>query len=53
MSVAKECGCSVNRQMRVRGEGGKWVVRSGRVNKCLQFDFREYHSIEFFLEKLF
>ena len=40
MSVAKECGCSVTRQMRVRDEGGKWGVGGGRVNKCLQFHFR-------------
>ena len=52
MSVAKECGCSVTRQIRVRDEGGKWGVGGGRVNKCLQFHFREYYLIAFFLENL-
>ena len=36
-----------------KGDGEKWVVRGGRVKKCLQFHFREYHSIGFFLENLF
>ena len=36
-----------------KGDGEKWVVRGGRVKKCLQFHFREYHSIGLFLENLF